>query len=289
VVRARESERRSGPFGTTWCRILRMGRIHPVTAKALAGQVLGPRLEARVRLLRELRRGEPELRLLPRICCRATSFLDVGANKGIYSVQAARYSRHVYAVEAHPGLAERLRRTLGGRGTVFEVAASDHEGQAVLSVPVQGTREIDTRSSLEPEANPGFELREVPVRAARIDDLGLQGIGVVKIDVEGHELAVLRGAHRLLVDERPVVIVECEERHHQGAVAELRTFFADLGFVGRYLHDGRLHPVEGFDPGLLQSPSAAKPVGAARTGEYVNNFVFAHADDPRLAVLQRGA
>ena len=59
----------------------------------------------------------------------------------------------------------------------------------------------------------------MPVK--RLDDQHLDNVGLIKIDVEGHELAVLHGAADTLTRNRPAVVVEAEERHHPNAVAEI--------------------------------------------------------------------
>jgi FkbM family methyltransferase len=57
------------------------------------------------------------------------------------------------------------------------------------------------------------------VSVRRLDDIDLGGgVGFLKIDVEGHEEAVLAGASRTLKQSMPAVLVEVEERHHTGAV-----------------------------------------------------------------------
>jgi hypothetical protein len=48
----------------------------------------------------------------------------------------------------------------------------------------------------------------------RLDDFHPDDIGLVNIDVEGHELAVLRGAADTFARNRPTVLVEAEEHHH---------------------------------------------------------------------------
>lgn len=263
------------------------GRAVPAAAsllgatKRVAARALGPRFAARRLVARHLRTGEPELRLLPLLCDRSTAFLDLGANAGAYSMLAARTSRHVYAVEPHPALARRLRAALVGHGTVFDLAASDREGTSTLHIPLRDGQDVHWRSSVEPEANPGFASREVTVRLRPVDSLDLPTVGVVKIDVEGHELAALRGARGLLVRDRPVVIVESEERHRAGSVEEVRQFLEELGYEGHYLHRGAVRPIADFDPGRLQSPETQKAVGGDRSPDYVNNFVYLHPTDPR--------
>jgi FkbM family methyltransferase len=49
---------------------------------------------------------------------------------------------------------------------------------------------------------------EMPVHMQTLDSLGLVDVGFLKIDVEGHELAVLRGANETIAKNRPVVFME---------------------------------------------------------------------------------
>ncbi len=78
---------------------------------------------------------------------------------------------------------------------------------------------------------------------------------------------------------KPVCIVECEERHNAGGVAQAFAFFDGLGYRGYYLHRGVLHDGAGFDAAELQRPENAKAVGGGRSADYVNNFLFVHPDN----------
>jgi FkbM family methyltransferase len=226
---------------------------------------------------RELRHGEPELGILPLICDPTRTFVDVGANRGVYSYRALEFCSHVYALEAHPTLAAPLRRVLGRRGTVLNVAASDKRGNAQLAIPFRDGVEVDTRSTLEANANPGFELRTTSVETYPIDDLDLGPVGVIKIDVEGHEHSVLEGAIGTLTHDKPVVIVECEERHHAGGVERTFSLLEGLGYRGYFLQKGILRDGREFDPKVLQDVDKASS-GQIRTGEYINNFIFIHPE-----------
>jgi hypothetical protein len=76
-------------------------------------------------------------------------------------------------------------------------------------------------------------------------------VSFVKIDVEGHELAVVKGGMQLIERERPVLVIESEERHHSGAPGEIMQLLIGLGFRALELRDGRLTEVR--SPGERQS------------------------------------
>uniref|UniRef100_UPI001916C781 FkbM family methyltransferase n=1 Tax=Mycobacterium paraintracellulare TaxID=1138383 RepID=UPI001916C781 len=71
---------------------------------------------------------------------------------------------------------------------------------------VPGRSTIDTDNELT-DVN-GDDIRRIDVPVKRLDDLHLDDIGLIKIDVEGHELAVLRGATQTLTRNRPAIVVE---------------------------------------------------------------------------------
>ena len=234
---------------------------------------------ARERVWWSLRTGEPELGLLSLLGDRGADFLDVGANRGIYAYCALRHFRTVIAAEANPAMVAGLRRIIKRENTVLSVALSDAVGETTLHIPTHHGRDVSTRCSLQRDANPGFGLRTVTVPTTTIDELALARVGVIKIDVEGHESAVLRGARQTLRATQPTCIVECEERHNTGGVARTFAFFDTMGYRGYFLHRGRLRAVADFDITQLQRPENAKPLDGTRSGDYVNNFVFIHADN----------
>ncbi|ODQ87713.1 FkbM family methyltransferase [Mycolicibacterium holsaticum] len=236
-------------------------------------------VRARHRVNRELAAGEPELKLVPMLADPHRDFLDVGANDGVYSYFALGRFRQVVAVEAHPALIARLRRIMKSDNPVLAIALSDQVGETALHVPVRRGRAVTTRCSLQADANPGFALRTVTVPTTTVDQLGLDRLGVIKIDVEGHELKVLRGAAQTLATAKPVCIVECEERHNVGGVAQAFSFFGDLGYRGYFLHRGELRDGTDFDAATLQRAENAKAVGGGRSPDYVNNFLFVHRDN----------
>jgi hypothetical protein len=156
------------------------------------------------------------------------------------------------------------------------VALSDKPGVIAMRVVESepGRSTIDTNNSLS-DVN-GSEVQSIDVPVKRLDDLRLDDVGLIKIDVEGHELAVLRGAADTIARNRPALLLEAEERHHPNAVAEITGSLTELGYAGYFdLGDARRQIAE-FDPALHQDPAnVGRPEDdwVAR-GVYVNNFAF---------------
>lgn len=210
-------------------------------------------------------------------------FVDAGANAGLYSWIGVRLGAPVLAVEPHPEMAERLRTRLPGI-EVVEAALSDEPGRATLLVPSVGNRDVTTRSTLEDGANEGFATRAVEVDVVVLDQLlsdRSPAVGFLKVDVEGHEAPLLRGAARVLERDRPVVLMEIEWRHHGERATDLVELLLGAGYRGSYLVDGQRHDIADFDPERLQPTANLKRPGVrfGRGPTYVNNFLFVHRSD----------
>jgi FkbM family methyltransferase len=136
----------------------------------------------------------------------------VGANTGFYSILLARLDpqRVVRAFEPFEPIADlgRGNLALAGVGNVsYELlAVGDHDGGAQLHVPGRVEDMIETRASLH-DVTDALEVRPVP--CARVDALAAgERVGLLKIDVEGAEPAVLAGAAQTLERDRPALTVE---------------------------------------------------------------------------------
>lgn len=253
--------------------------IRALPLPSLVERFLSPRLILERRTKRELITGEPELRLIPLFGRPGTIAVDVGANHGVYTYLCALEFSRVVAFEPNPGLAEILSRAFDpelsattGEVVVRAEGVSNSPGELTLSVPVHRGREIHTRGSLEQGS--GQQEREYKVRVVTLDDAILDPVGFIKIDVEGHECDVLTGAAGLIDRDRPVVLVEAEERHRAEAVAAVFSFFAERDYSGYCLYQGQLMPVGDFDIDVHQRVDFAKPIGGQAKGSYVNNFIF---------------
>jgi hypothetical protein len=96
-------------------------------------------------------------------------------------------------------------------------------------------------------------------------------VRAIKIDVEGHQLAVLRGGVRTIVRDHPVLCIEIEQRHSTTPIQEQFAVLCGLGYVGFFLRESRLCPIREFSYEIHQAPY----LPMAGPG-YVNNFLFVH-------------
>ena len=167
--------------------------------------------------------------------------VDIGANVGAVAasiVRAAPGAKHVL-VEPLPDLAARLAEQFPGC-EVHAVACSDHEGSERFVRVV----ERPTRSGLDPgEITAGMTTEELVVPVTTLDALLAGRLPkLVKIDVEGTELDVLRGAAHTLTTARPLVLFE--HQPHGDAGRERSRGIHRLLTAARY----RLYDVDGAGP-----------------------------------------
>jgi FkbM family methyltransferase len=154
---------------------------------------------------------EPEMALLERLVPKDHIALDIGANHGIYAYALSRLAQCVHAFEPLAECCRYIQDHHATTITVHNVALSDHPGTLRLYVPVLAGRAVYTRASLDCPDGP-CDSRSVKVRA--LDSYGLDNVGFVKIDVEGLEAAVLRGASATLTSQHPNLLVEVDRAHH---------------------------------------------------------------------------
>jgi FkbM family methyltransferase len=155
--------------------------------------------------------------------------IDVGANVGIYAATMRRLAPNaeIHMFEPSASCFAKLREAFAGDSLahVRQVALSDYQGDAKLYADREGSGLASlTRRDLD---RLGIEMDHVEaVKVMRLEDywtseLAGRDVDIVKIDVEGHELSVLRGFGTLL--ERTRVI----QFEFGGTQIDTRQFFKD--------------------------------------------------------------
>ncbi|HEY6432314.1 MAG TPA: FkbM family methyltransferase [Acetobacteraceae bacterium] len=214
--------------------------------------------------------GEQEIHLLSFLCQADRDALDVGGNEGCFSIFLRKYAREVLTFEPVPHLADELIRKFGHAIDVRCLALSASTGRAVLHIPEVGGKLITALSSLS--ITPSMRharIRDIVVETAPLDDIYHGDVGFIKIDVEGHEEAVLQGAQATIALNRPRMLIEIEERHAPGALSRITTFLGRQDYQCYFLHHGLVQPLSQFDPLSMQSEERLLCYGA-----YINNFIF---------------
>lgn len=226
-----------------------------------------PRLYYRLRAHRELKRGEAELKLLPFLVDPTRVALDVGANKGVYTYWLERLAKHVHAFEPNPKIFDILDKGVGDKVTTHFAALSDQTGEFALRIPETSAGKYSNQGASLNYDKVGERYGEVMVHTHRLDDLDLGPIGFMKIDVEGHEAAVLDGALATIERDHPALLIELEQRHTQRPILEDIEKVEALGYRMMFLHQGVLQNRERFD-------AKAHHTDFAERADYVFNFIF---------------
>lgn len=180
-----------------------------------------------------------------------TTVLDIGGNIGNHAVYFADFFERVISFEPNPRVFPLLDYNLSAipSTVAHNLALSDTTGNAKLEIPAGNLG----------GARVGQSSQGVKIRLERLDDqyLGPNRVGLVKLDVEGHELKVLEGGRNRIIRDRPIVVFE---QHASEIVdgscpvldwlrqADYRSFFTVARPDGLF---GKLRPVEVRQVGQL--------------------------------------
>lgn len=237
------------------------------------------------------RYGEVELHLLEFLCRRDADAIDVGANDGSYVHYLRRHARKVIAFEPMPLLARALKDKFPGNDVAVEqVALSDREGTVELHMPVVDGVVVTGCSTISADASGTYPAsRTIEVPMDRLDSVYKGRVGFIKIDVEGHEQAVLDGAVQTIRRCRPRLLVEVDDRLSPGGLGRARAYFDRLGYTGHFVRQGRLQPIGAFSVEEMQRPDRLPDLTAPLTarkrfGSYIYNFIFLPADEPASTI-----
>jgi FkbM family methyltransferase len=225
-----------------------------------------------------LRFEQAELEFILRVLRPGMTFFDVGANVGIFSLAAGQKLRRktglIFAFEPCPATFSILEKNLAlnhlAEVRTVRAAVSDQTGEALLFV---NARFKDGLNSLQDPSHSDAEVvgRE-PVPTVTLDDFiarsSIPRVDVMKVDVEGAELLVFRGASQLLKrSDAPLILYEgyswCAAGFHYHPV-ELMWLLASFGYELFVLdaETGRVRkrrPGESYDAMMV----AVKPAHAS--------------------------
>jgi FkbM family methyltransferase len=224
-----------------------------------------------------------ELRFLCSRLRPGQAAVDIGCHKGAYTYWMRRRvgpRGSVFAFEPQPRQIAYLREVFSAMRydnvSIVPMAVSSVNGVLPLHMPCESTH----GASLEGRCGEAGGTKSAAARRTYVDVTTLDtffaarplGPDFVKIDVEGHELAVLRGAIQTLTAHRPTILVECETRHRpDGDVRPVFDLLESLGYAGSFFWNGRRRPLAEFKTDVHQR---VEPGNDGLPHGYSNNFAF---------------
>ena len=134
--------------------------------------------------------------------------IDVGANKGLYTYFLAKTAKQVIAFEPHKKLYEFLQKATPVNVTVINKCLSDKDEMVDFHVPIVNGKVSYNISSIEADMVNKYETHIERVEAVTLDHFNFENVGFIKIDVEGHEINVLKGALKTIQTSKPVLQIE---------------------------------------------------------------------------------
>ena len=209
------------------------------------------------RLNRALKKNyEKELSIVSKFKNKKKCAVDVGVYRGVYSYKLSKEFEHVYAYEPNPLIYPHLEKNLKkitNNLTLKNYALSNSSGIVDLKIPIRtnsffknNVEELYKLGCATIHDNNNFKnYKSVKVKKVKLDeDLVNVNLGFMKIDVEGHEREVIEGAINLIKINKPVLLIEIEERHNKKPVIETINFIKQIGYLAFYCENNELHSLE---------------------------------------------
>lgn len=195
------------------------------------------------------------------------SAIDAGAYLGFHSCYMARYFQTVYAFEPQVEIYRMLctnlllnncRNVVATNGALYDQAGYMRLADSVKQeIPVPSHDGDIDYDRIGNAAAMAFQVTDASSRSAiptqTVDQLGLTNLGFMKVDTQGSDLRVLRGARATIERCRPVIVAEYERelsKNHDWNLDDFHSFFGQIGYNVEVLREQS----EGKQIDLLATP-----------------------------------
>jgi FkbM family methyltransferase len=155
--------------------------------------------------------------------------------------------------EPNPACLDQIKRLTRPNMVIHPVGLSDAAADLTLRYDPgnTGIGTVEVANTLTQNASIR-SIVQTEVRVQRLDDFGLTGVAFIKIDVEGHEAAVVRGAQSTIAASMPILLIESELRHNPDGFEQLFAVLAPMGYEARQLAGRAWQKVRPGDLAMLQ-------------------------------------
>ena len=199
---------------------------------------------------------EKELSIIGNFADKNKEAVDVGVYRGVYTYKLSKEFKHVHAFEPNPLIYPFLEKNLTKivkNMTLKNLALSDSNGDVNLRIPSRSKSIFKTNyeeiyklgCATIHEGNKIDNKNNFKVKKIKLDDLlEDKNISFVKIDVEGHEREVITGSKKIIKKNKPVLLVEIEERHNNFPTLETIEFIKNFGYNPYFVADGNIKDIK---------------------------------------------
>jgi FkbM family methyltransferase len=220
---------------------------------------------------------EFEMLLFPYFLKSDSVFFDIGSNIGSFVLIANKTIKQeqIFAFEPIPMLNTRLKIVFP-KVNIRNIALSNIKTKTQFKIPKINHTQFLTRGTLNTnfiETNEsGFDILDVQTNT--LDEFckeeSIAKIDFIKIDVEGHEFEVIKGALKSFEKYKPCLIIEIEQRHHAEDISIIINEIKKIDYSCFYFDSHNFAMVElMIDPKTLQQKSNFE-----KSRKYVHNFIF---------------
>ena len=185
---------------------------------------------------------EAEINLVKKFTNKDEDCIDVGVYRGVYTYEMSKYSKTVHSFEANPIIFKSLKKNLKKliKNVVFyNLALSDQNKDVKLKIPIRNSKsnknnpeeyyKLGTATIHEKNKIKNYE--NFIIKSLKLDDINLKNkISFIKIDVEGHEIPVIKGGIKTILKNKPVLLVEIEEKYSKKKVPTSINFINSIGY-----------------------------------------------------------
>jgi len=219
----------------------------------LKNNFLTERFFLKKRLERSIKNNdEQEIKLVKNFIIPGTDSIDVGVYRGVYSYEMSKYSKIVHSFEPNPILLSHIEKNLKKiikNINFYNFALSDEHSIVPLKVPIRNKNYNKDnyeehyqmgRASIHNE-NKFDDFEVFNVECQKLDNFNFSNkISFIKIDVEGHEMEVIKGAEKTIKNNKPILLVEIEEQYTKKNINDTLRYINSLGYNSFYFNDSKL-------------------------------------------------
>lgn len=218
---------------------------------------------------------DPEIKCIIDIKKNKRRFLDIGSNIGVYSYIFSKYYKNVDAFEPIKSETLSLKKSKIKNIKVHDLALSNENNQREIYFPSLNNEHIFSLSSID---NKNKYENKLLINTKKLDDFKFDDVDFIKIDVEGHEQNVIEGGLETIKKNKPLLLIEIEQRHLQDNIQDVFNKIINLGYKGYFLKKNKINCLKNFDYQIDQKQFLEQEFISGLNFNYIKNFIFLSDD-----------